>query len=33
MDTSALLVLFLAFGAACSSVWAFRLSKGAEQGQ
>ncbi len=29
MDTRTLLLLFLAFGAACSSLWAWKLAQGA----
>jgi hypothetical protein len=28
MSTSAFLILFLAFGAACSSLWAWKLAQG-----
>jgi len=33
MDTSSLLLLFLAFGAACSSLWAWRLAQSASSRQ
>jgi hypothetical protein len=33
MDTTGLLLLFLAFGAACSSLWAWKLAQGASSRQ